>query len=194
MRLGPDSTGNDLNTVMFPWCGAEECLKMKLTERSQDHAKLGESGTAECPPAPEALLGINPNGINEDTWPALVERASGCDGDAYQDLYTRLADYRQCFPRQLFGDPECAYGEFVQELLDQIRYGILRDPQSLLAEARTRAVRKTADRIRSLTTAARLLSTLPRRHREVLIRAQLSLASRRDRNAPVRRGAEATAG
>jgi len=38
-------------------------------------------------------------------------------------------------------------------------------------------MRKTADRIRSLTTAARVLSTLPKRHREVLIRAQLALCS-----------------
>jgi hypothetical protein len=106
-----------------------------------------------------------------------VERARDCDADAYQDLYLRLGGFRQCFTRQLFADPEGAYGEFVGELVDQIRYGFLRDPHSLLAEARARAMRKTADRIRSLTTAARVLSTLPKRHREVLIRAQLALCS-----------------
>ena len=103
--------------------------------------------------------------------------ARDCDADAYQDLYLRLGGFRQCFTRQLFADPEGAYGEFVRELVDQIRYGFLRDPHSLLAEARARAMRKTADRIRSLTTAARVLSTLPKRHREVLIRAQLALCS-----------------
>ena len=36
-------------------------------------------------------------------------------------------------------------------------------------------MRKAADRIRSLTTAARILGSLPKRHREVLIRAELAL-------------------
>jgi hypothetical protein len=104
-----------------------------------------------------------------------VERARDCDEDACRDLYLRLGGFRQCFTRQLFADPEGAYGEFVRELVDQIRYGFLRDPHSLLVEARARAMRKTADRIHCLTTAARVLSTLPKRHREVLIRAQLAL-------------------
>jgi hypothetical protein len=120
----------------------------------------------------------------------LVKRTRDCDGDAYGELYLRLGDFRQCFARHLFADPEDAYGEFVRELVDQIRYGFLQDPDALLAQARTRAMRKTADRIQCLTTAARILSTLPKRHREVLIRAQLapcsSLGQGGDR-APVRR-------
>jgi hypothetical protein len=149
-------------------------------------------------PQSEAFLGIGPDGIDEDAWSVLVERAGGCDADAYQDLYRRLGNYRQCFTPRLFADPDGAYGEFVQELVDQIRYGLLRDPHSLLVQARTRAMRKTADRIHSLTSAARVLSTLPKRHREVLIRAQLAVGSsaRTGRNGgrPTVRSAAATAG
>jgi hypothetical protein len=110
----------------------------------------------------------------------------------------RLESFRHCFTRQLFGNPESAYGEFVRELVDQIRYGFLRDPDALLAQARAKAMRKTAERIRSLTSAARVLSTLPKRHREVLIRAQLALysptrAGRDGDGTPVRR-ARAAAG
>jgi len=146
---------------------------MKSTDRAQHHARLKESGMDNCTLPSEASFGIGPEGADEIVWSALVERARECEADAHRDLSLRLADFRQCFTPQLFADPEAAYGDFVRELVDQVRYGFLQDPDSLLAEARVRAMRKTADRIRSLTTAARVLSTLPKRHREVLIRAQL---------------------
>ena len=150
---------------------------MKPIEGVQHHVRSGEGRVDRCIPPSEASLGLGPDGADGDVWSALVKRARDCDADAYQDLYLRLGDFRQCFTRQLFADPEGAYGEFVRELVDQIRYGFLQDPNSLLDHARAKAMRKTADRIRSLTTAARVLSTLPKRRREVLIRAQLALCS-----------------
>lgn len=150
---------------------------MKSTERVQHHARSREAGMDGCAPPLEASLGIDPDGVDEEVWSALVKRVRDGDPDAYRDLHRRLGDFRQSFTRQLFADPEGAYGEFVRELADHIRYGFLRDPHSVLAQARASAMRKTADRVRSLTIAARVLSTLPKRHREVLIRAQLALSS-----------------
>jgi len=151
-----------------------------------------------CTPPFEGLLGMGPDSIDGQAWCALVKRARDGNENAYQELYLRLESFRHCFTRQLFGNPESAYGEFVRELVDQIRYGFLRDPDALLAQARAKAMRKTAERIRSLTSAARVLSTLPKRHREVLIRAQLALysptrAGRDGDGTPVRR-ARAAAG
>jgi hypothetical protein len=112
--------------------------------------------------------------MDGDAWSALVRHARNSDPEAYADLYLRLESFRRWFTRRVFADPEAAYGEFVRELVDQIRYGFLRDPRSLLAQARARAMRKTADRIRCLTTAARVLSAIPKRDREIWIRSQLA--------------------
>lgn len=112
--------------------------------------------------------------MDGDAWSALVRHARNGDPEAYADLRLRLESFRRWFTRRVFADPEAAYGEFVGELVDQIRYGFLRDPRSLLAQARARAMRKTADRIRCLTTAARVLSAIPKRDREIWIRSQLA--------------------
>lgn len=108
-------------------------------------------------------------------WPILVERALNRDPAAYQDLYLLLNDFRQCFRHHLFPDAEEAYSDFVTEIVDRIRYGLLRNPNSLWVQARISALRKTSDRVRSLTEAARILSTIPGRDRTVLIRSQLAL-------------------
>jgi hypothetical protein len=150
---------------------------MKSTERVDHQERSGEGGIHARTLPDEASLGIGPDAVDGDVWSALVRRARDCDADAYGELYLRLGDFRNYFARHLFADPEGAYGELVRELVDQIRYGFLLDPTALLAQARASAMRKTADRIRCLTTAARILSTLPKRHREVLIRSQLALGS-----------------
>jgi hypothetical protein len=125
----------------------------------------------------EAFGEANPDDMSGIAWSTFLERVRSCDADAYQDLYLRLRRFRGCFTRHIFVDPEGAYCEFVTDLVDQVRYGFLADPQSLFTQARASAVRKAAERIRCLTMAARVLSTIPKRHREVLIRAELALHS-----------------
>lgn len=115
-----------------------------------------------------------PTDIAGNAWSAFLEHARSCDADAYEDLYQRLKCFRSCFTRHIFVDPEGTYREFVRDLVDQVRYGFLPDSQSLFAQARISAMRQAADRIQCLTMAARVLSTIPKRHREVLIRAQLA--------------------
>jgi hypothetical protein len=170
---------------------------MKPTERVPHDSISEECAVDGCTPPSEGSLGIGPDGIDGPAWCALAERARDGNEDAYRELYLRLEDFRHCFTRQLFANSEGAYSEFVRELVDQIRYGFLRDPDALLAQARAKALRKTAERVRSLTSAARVLSTLPKRHREVLIRAQLercpSPRVRRDCNRAPARRARATA-
>lgn len=135
----------------------------------------GEVATGALPD--DAFREANPNNSSGDAWTALLKHARGCDAQAYEDLYLRLKQFRQCFTPRVFPDPEDAYRQFVSELVDQIRYGFLVDPHALWIQARKNAVRKASNRIRCLTMAARVLSTLPKRHREVLIRAQLALYS-----------------
>jgi hypothetical protein len=119
----------------------------------------------------------NPDDMSGIAWSTFLEHVRSCDAAAYEDLYQRLKRFRACFTRHIFVDPEAAYCEFVMDLLDQVRYGFLADPQSLFTQARASAMRKASERIRCLTMAAQVLSTIPKRHREVLIRAELALHS-----------------
>jgi hypothetical protein len=165
---------------------------MKPTGKIRHHERSRDSGTGTGQPPCEASLGIAPEEIDPDAWAELVRRARDRDVEAYRNLWLRLGGFRHCFAGHIFADPEGAYREFVRELVDRIRFGFLRDPHSLLAQARNMAMRKAADRIRCLTTAARILGSLPKRHREVLIRAELALgpsaqAGRNGDGAPVRR-------
>ena len=137
--------------------------------------KDGEVATGALPD--DAFREANPNNVSGEAWSALLQHARGCEPQAYEDLYLRLRQFRQCFTPRVFPDPEDAYRQFVGELVDQIRNGFLVDPRALWIQARKSAVRKASNRIRCLTMAARVLSTLPKRHREVLIRAQLALYS-----------------
>jgi len=147
---------------------------MKSTGRSRHQERSRESRIDRGALPGGASAGIAPDGIGPDAWAELVSRARDCQADAQRDLRVWLGDFRRCFTGHLFADPEAAYGEFVGELVDQIRYGILPDPRSLLAQARAMAMRKTAGRIRCLAAAARVLGSLPKRYRETLIRAQLA--------------------
>jgi hypothetical protein len=146
---------------------------MKSTETVRIRVSPGANGEL----LNEAFRKANPDDMSGNAWSTFLERARSCDADAYQDLYLRLKRFRGCFTRHIFVDPEGAYCEFVTDLVDQVRYGFLPNPQSLFTQARASAMRKAAERIRCLTMAARVLSTIPKRHREVLIRAELALHS-----------------
>jgi len=150
---------------------------MRPTERVRFRVSPRDGGIASGTLAHEVSRAANSNHTNGTVWSAFLEHARSCDADAYQDLYLRLKSFRRCFTRCIFADPEGAYREFVRDLVDEVRYGFLADPGSLLAQARANAVRKTSDRVHCLTMAARVLCTVPKRHREVLIRAQLALHS-----------------
>jgi hypothetical protein len=132
----------------------------------------GEIATGALPN--EASREADSSQISGDAWSALLQHAQSCNAHAFDDLYQRLKRFRQCFTPPIFPDPEGAYRQFVSELVDQIRSGALLDPDALFTQARNSAVRKASHRINCLTMAARVLSTLPKRHREVLIRAQLT--------------------
>lgn len=146
---------------------------MKPTETVRIRVSPGASGKL----LHEASREVNPEGMSGKAWSTFLERARNCDAEAYQHLYLRLKRFRACFTRHIFVDPEVAYCEFVTDMVDQVRYGFLPDPQSLFTQARTIAMRKAAERIRCLRMAARVLSTIPKRHREVLIRAEQALHS-----------------
>jgi hypothetical protein len=150
---------------------------MKHTETVLCRVTPKDGEVATGAPPDDAFREANPNNISGELWSAILKHARGCEPQAYEDLYLRLRQFRQCFTPRVFPDPEDAYRQFVGELVDQIRYGLLVDPRALWIQARKSAVRKASNRIRCLTMAARVLSTLPKRHREILIRAQLALYS-----------------
>jgi len=102
----------------------------------------------------EIATGVLPDGASGEANPNDI------GGDAWSAL---LKHARSCDAR--------AYEDLYP------RHGFLPDPDALLAQARKSAVRKASNRIRCLTMAARVLSTLPKRYREVLIRAELALYS-----------------
>jgi len=148
---------------------------MKPAGKGRRKVSIRQGVAGNGTPSDKACRVIDPGEIGGDTWSALVRHARNSDAEAYSELCLLLEGFRPWFTRRVFADPEGAYEEFVRDLVDQIRYGFLRDPHSLLAQARARALRKTADRIRCLTAAARILSAIPKRDRDVWIRSQLAL-------------------
>jgi hypothetical protein len=141
----------------------------------QYHQQFQDGGLDTAATPGEVPLGRKPEATGVEGWLAFAEPARNCESTAYDDLYRRLKCFRKYFGRHIFGDPETAYCDFVRDLVDQIRYGFLQSPQCLVAQARLIVLRRTADRIGRLTTAAQILSTIPKREREVFIRSQLAL-------------------
>jgi hypothetical protein len=133
----------------------------------------------DCSRPQEASLELKPTPISGDAWSLLSDRARLSDTEAYQALYPRLEEFRAYFKCQLFPNPEAAYSDFVRGLVNQIRCGLAPDGQALLAQARRNALRAIVVRVNSLTEAARLLSGIPKRDREALIRSQQTLHATR---------------
>lgn len=144
-------------------------------DRAQYNLRFRDTAVDSTTTPGEAIPGITPDARAGDGWLAFMEQEESCESTAYEDLYGRLKCFRRFFGRHLFGDPEGAYCDFVRDLVDQIRYGLVRSPQCLVEQARIMVMRKTAERIGRLTTAAQILSTIPKREREVFIRSQLAL-------------------
>jgi len=150
---------------------------MKPADKVRRRVSSRQGGVSDGAPSDRASRMIDPGEIGGDAWAALVRHARNCAPEAYRDLHVRLSGFRHCFAGHLFADPEEAYGEFVRDLVDGIRYGFVRDPESLLTQARSLSMRKTADRIGCLTAAARVLSAMSKRDRDLWIRSQLALQS-----------------
>jgi len=148
---------------------------MKSADKVRNRVSSRRDRVSHGPSPDRVCRVIDPDEIGGDAWSALVRHARSCDPEAYANLYLLLGGFRRWFTSRVFADPESVYSEFVTEMVDRIRYGFLRDPESLLVQARARAVRRAADRIRSLTAAARVLSAIPERDRELWIRSQMAL-------------------
>jgi hypothetical protein len=146
---------------------------MKPTKRVPSRVSL----SARLALPGEASHEIDWDEIDGNAMAGFLECVPGCDPEAYQDLYVRLKRFRRYFMRHVFSDPESAYREFVAELVDQVHDGLPPNRDVLWAQARATVLRKASDRIQCLTMAARVLSTLPKRHREILIRAQSAFYS-----------------
>lgn len=165
---------NGLKQDSVPSRSAEGCRHgQENMDRVQHHTRFWDSAVDTMTTPGNTTLGMEPDAGAGDGWLAFMEQAASCESTAYEDLYRRLKCFRRFFGRHLFGDPEGAYCDFVRDLVD--RYGLVQSPQSLVEQARIMVMRRTADRIGRLTNAAQILSTIPKREREVFIRSQLAL-------------------
>jgi len=87
-------------------------------------------------------------------------------------LREKLPDIRRYFTRHVFPDPDAAFNQLIDEATECIAFGLLDTSQSLREQVRRMAVRKLILRQSELMSAACVLATIPKRDREILIRAQ----------------------